>query len=216
VKHRRRRSIGLSFARAWMNLRQWRYPSAFWIPDPDREPEAVDPGPSTPPHAETAPGVAERRPDAELLVLLVETATHVWRVRRRTSQLDRESLPRELKQIHRHVEAAWDTFHAAGLEVRDHTNARYVAGMALRVLAFQPTEGVGVEVIQETLKPSIYFRDRLLQRGEVIVATPQAAEPTSTPPLDPPAAETSAGISPSAGSDPPPAPESDLNAPHRN
>ena len=45
--------------------------------------------------------------------------------------------------------------------------------MALDVLAFQPEVSVQDEIITETIKPSIYYQDKLIQRGEVVVSMPK-------------------------------------------
>jgi len=80
--------------------------------------------------------------------------------------------PEEMRKLNRYVESAWDLLAGAKVEVQDLVNEKYVDGMALKVVAFQPTEGFGARTIAETIKPSVLYRDHLIQQGEVIVATP--------------------------------------------
>jgi len=51
--------------------------------------------------------------------------------------------------------------------------------MALRVIAFQPTAGITREIITETIKPTIYRNDTIVQIGEVIVAVSEPAAKAS-------------------------------------
>jgi hypothetical protein len=61
---------------------------------------------------------------------------------------------------------------AAGIEVIDHTDTPFEAGMQVKVLAFEPRPGISRDRIVETIKPSVYHRSQLIQMGEVIVASP--------------------------------------------
>jgi hypothetical protein len=112
----------------------------------------------------------------ELLSLLTDVTTGLWRLKRKMAPPGQTEAPAELKRLYRYVESAWDTLASGKVEVRDPTGERYVDGMALKVIAFQPTEGTVEETIAETIKPSIFYRDQLVQRGEVIVATPPKHE----------------------------------------
>ncbi|MBK8976386.1 MAG: hypothetical protein IPM29_10690 [Planctomycetes bacterium] len=105
--------------------------------------------------------------------LLSDVATGIWRARRKMLPDGASEPPPELRSSWRHLESVWDALACHGVEVRDHTGERYVAGMALRVIAFQPTVGVQGERIIETIKPTVYCQDHLIQRGEVVVGTAQ-------------------------------------------
>jgi hypothetical protein len=48
--------------------------------------------------------------------------------------------------------------------------------MSLKVVAFQPTPGIGRERVIETIKPTIYFKGKAIQMGEVIVGRPDGAK----------------------------------------
>lgn len=108
--------------------------------------------------------------------LIADIATGVWRMRNKFLMVNVTDLPNEIKKAYRHLDSIWDTLTIAKVEIRDHTNEKYVPGMALKVIAFQPTSCVLTETIRETIKPSVFYKDTLIQAGEVIVATPDTAE----------------------------------------
>jgi hypothetical protein len=112
-----------------------------------------------------------------LLHVLADVTTGIWRMRKKTAGIGGEVSP-ELRATIRHLESTWDVLAGAGIEVGDLAGEKYVNGMALRVIAFQPTEGVQIETIAETIKPAVFYKKNLIQMGEVIVATPVEANRT--------------------------------------
>jgi hypothetical protein len=116
-----------------------------------------------------------------LLGTLAAVATAVWRVRSRLDTVAPSSLPSALRHLPRHVDAAWDALLSAGLDVTDPKGQRYVPGLAVNPVAFQPVDGVDIDVIAETLKPSIQYQSMLIQRADVIVARPpgESSAPTN-------------------------------------
>ena len=109
--------------------------------------------------------------------LIAHVATGLWRIRRKMVSEGAADLPAEMAAACRHLEATMDVLKDGKVEIRDHANEKYVTGMALKVVAFQPTPGIQFEMIAETIRPSVFYRGALIQRAEVIVATPE--QPTS-------------------------------------
>jgi len=105
---------------------------------------------------------------------LAEVATGLWRLRQRMVEPDTGRPLEEMRRAFRHLESVWDALAAAGVEIQDHTGAPFHTGLALDVLAFQPTAGVERERVIETIKPSVYFKGRAVQMGQVIVGTPES------------------------------------------
>jgi hypothetical protein len=119
----------------------------------------------------------------KLLHVLADVTTGIWRMRRKMAGVGSGSeVPTELRAPLRHLESTWDILAGAGVEVGDPAGQKYVNGMALRVIAFQPTEGVQIETIDETIKPTVFYKKNLIQMGEVIVATPVEANRTPETP----------------------------------
>ena len=109
----------------------------------------------------------------ELKKLLADVATGIWRIKNKLSAVDIEAFSDDVKKACRHLESTWDALSSAKVEVRDYTKEKYVTGMALNVIAFQPSSSVKTEIITETIKPSIFYKGKLIQMGDVIVETPE-------------------------------------------
>ena len=90
----------------------------------------------------------------------------------------RNALGRLLKGI--------DAIKLAGIEIEDRTNMRYPegGGNLMKPINFVPTEGLTYHKVTETTKPIIFYKDQLIQPGEVFVAVPMepaAAGTTQAP-----------------------------------
>lgn len=106
---------------------------------------------------------------------LAEAATSLWRAQRKLTQAGRSA---ENRQTGRYLRTCAEALAAAGLVVQEHDGTTFNAGRALDVLVYQDDPAVTEETIVETVRPSVYYRDRQIQRGEVIVARPTADEST--------------------------------------
>jgi hypothetical protein len=112
--------------------------------------------------------------------LLREVGTGLWRVREKMIETEsREPLP-EMRRAYRHVEALVDTLAQAGVRIQDHTDEQVPAHgiYALKAVAYEPVSGLACERVIETIKPTIYFGDRIIQVGEVVVGTPLISKRT--------------------------------------
>jgi len=112
--------------------------------------------------------------EEELLDMAVDVGTLVWRIQHRLAATGELSKP--LQRLSRDVERTWDALTQGGIEIKDHTGGDYEGGMALRVITSQPVSGLARRQIIETLKPTIYYRDRIIQMGEVIIGIPEETE----------------------------------------
>lgn len=106
------------------------------------------------------------------LAKLIPVVDSLWKADARWSKADPSEQGGGLKHLGRNLKAGLDSLHSAGFEVKDHTNERYVEGTRIEVLAFQPVDGIAFSMVIETLKPTIYFMDRLVRPGQVIVGKP--------------------------------------------
>ena len=162
------------------DVRQWLcYPQEFRIS------AAKYPGLSEPLEALAAlaePTSTSSQPtskkEEELLDMAADVGTLVWRIQHRLAATGELSKP--LQRLSRDVERTWDALTQGGIEIKDHTGGDYEGGMALRVITSQPVTGLALRQIIETLKPTIYYRGRIIQMGEVIVGVPEKTE-TSEP-----------------------------------
>ena len=56
--------------------------------------------------------------------------------------------------------------------IKDHTGEIFDYGLPLNVVTTQPSPGITKERVLETLKPTIYWQEQMIQMGEVVIATP--------------------------------------------
>ncbi|RBQ16284.1 hypothetical protein DP939_30415 [Spongiactinospora rosea] len=158
----------LSSVRA--QIRQLRYPREFriraeaWPGDvlaafertlAGESPAGASPEPADAPE-DTFPGPS-----------LADVVTSIWRLERRLRRL-----PGDTRTVTRHLEAAWDTLTQAGVKIQDHLDDPFDPGLSIKVLSYQPAPDLDRERVVETIRPSVYLNDQVIQRGEVIVGTP--------------------------------------------
>lgn len=134
------------------------------------------------PTAEDRSAIQLQRTEKEQTRLLADLATNLWRLRGRMVDPTTGTARDQVRREYRHVETMWDALTQSGIEVQDHTGARFEIGMALKVLTYQPVTGLSQERVRETIKPSIYQRGKPIQVGEVIVECPEKTNPEQSSP----------------------------------
>lgn len=115
---------------------------------------------------------SEPEPDLDEKTL-VEAATNLWRAQRKLAQ-DAEG--RYTRPAGRYLGLCRDSLSDIGLVVQDHDGDPYHSGRSLEVLAFEDDPSADAERVLRTVRPSIYFRDRHIQTGQVIVGCPVAEQ----------------------------------------
>jgi hypothetical protein len=158
----------------WDDIRQLRYPPEFRIPKPKWSSVEEIRGIlltllSTP---AGQPRPTEDATKLEGLALQIGNA--LWRIQQRFVDRSSGKLREEYKKLARHVESISEALGTVEVQIQDHTNQRFVTGLALDVIAFEPCEDIDQEIVIETVAPSIYVGDKKLQTGKVIVGTPAA------------------------------------------
>lgn len=164
------------------SLRQRMFPRELRIPRPAWPAEVLDalrglafagpegdgPGPS--------PEEVVR--EEEWLAFLADLGTGLWRVRQKLIDSETGRPPEELRRAFRHLESVWDALSGQGVKIQDHTGEPVPehGAYGLEALAYEETPSVTRDTVAETVRPSIFYRDRMIQMGQVIVATPQQAK----------------------------------------
>ena len=108
----------------------------------------------------------------DMFKLLAQAATGIWRTAQKVEKSGMDHMGDELRRISRPLESTLMKIEQSGVRISDLTGTPYVVGMVEKVMAFQPTGGLEREMIIETVKPTIFYRDELIQVGEIIVGTP--------------------------------------------
>lgn len=131
--------------------------------------------PESPP---AAPATSAPAPNREQIVAI---ATNMWRAK--TKLVDAATgLPHEeTKRTYRHVESTLDALTEMGVVIRDLLNEPYDPGLPVSVLTYQPTAGLARDTIVEVVRPTVLWRDEVVQVGEVVVGTPLEDSSLKTP-----------------------------------
>lgn len=101
-----------------------------------------------------------------------DLATHVWRARNRIGAAPPEVTRRAL----RHLDAAMETLRDLDVTSKDWLNEPYDPGLPLKVISFQPAAGLVRDTVIEVVRPAVFWRQRLVQSGEVVVGRPPEDE----------------------------------------
>lgn len=136
-----------------------------------------DPSPGVPagtPKAD-APPVEEVAIPMPIAKALVTIANHAWKAASRSSNPDSSESASDLKRVQRSLAGIMDALKDIGIEVRSHTGDTFDYGLPLKVITAQPTPGIEKEVVIETLRPTLFWNNNIVQMGEVIIATPVKA-----------------------------------------
>jgi len=113
-------------------------------------------------------------PPTDYLKTLVSIATNTWRAKTKMVDASTGQIREDLRRIDRHIEAIYRALAGAGISVRDHTGDPYDEGQPMKVVASKPVPGLARKYVSETLLPSIFWNNRLLQNGEIEIAIPSA------------------------------------------
>jgi hypothetical protein len=117
--------------------------------------------------ASAEPGVP-----TDYLKTLVSIATNAWRAKTKMVDSTTGEVREEMKRVDRHIEAIYRNLAEVGIVIRDHTGDAYDEGQPMKVVASKPTPGLNKKRVSETLLPSIFWNNRLVQNGEIEIATP--------------------------------------------
>lgn len=111
----------------------------------------------------------------EFQSFLADLSTGLWRLRQKMVEPGTKEPLEEMRRAYRHLESTCDVLAEAGVQILDHTNDVIPEGgiYALKTIAYQPTAGLIREQVIETVKPTVYYKNQLIQMGEVIIGTPE-------------------------------------------
>ncbi len=110
---------------------------------------------------------------------LAALATNVWRARAKLIDSSTNQPYADARRAMRHIEASLEGLQQLHVVIKDFSNEVFDPGMPLKVLAYQPSEGIIRDTVIEVLRPTILWQDKVLQLGEVVVGTPENAKPIS-------------------------------------
>jgi hypothetical protein len=129
-----------------------------------------------------AGGAGEAGLDARWARVFADLATCLWRLRQKLAAPGTDDALPGMEQAWRHFESAWAVLADAGFRVAAHDGEPVPEGgvYALRTIATETVPGLARAQVLETIKPSIYLHDRVVQPGEVVVGVPADEPPPAT------------------------------------
>jgi hypothetical protein len=104
-----------------------------------------------------------------------DIANAVWNLDQRSRDPETSERKDGFRPIARHIDRLNECLAEIGIEIQSHTNNAFDSGQSIEVLAFQPTAGITMDVVIETVRPTIYLKGHRVQLGQVIVATPECS-----------------------------------------
>jgi hypothetical protein len=107
---------------------------------------------------------------------MADIATNVWKAKIKMLDGASGEVRDEMKRVYRNIESVLESLDEMGLELKDHTGDAFDYGLPLKVITTQATQGITRENVIETIKPTIYWQQQIIQMGEVVIATPDSAE----------------------------------------
>ncbi|MEO3767227.1 hypothetical protein [Streptomyces sp. B5E4] len=192
ARHRARGRLGAA-------LGQWRQPPEFRVPPPQLDPaqtawvaevlaevEAAEAAAAVASSADAETGTADSTAGDSTAGgagsgALVGAATGIWRALRKLDQDAGRLSPADLRQVRLQVRASRQALADDGLEIQEHDGEPFDSGLSLEALVFQDDPELTREIVLETVRPSVYFRGRRIQMGQVIVGRPaQTPGPETT------------------------------------
>lgn len=112
---------------------------------------------------------AQPKSDPQVSDKVGRIALSLWRARRKTRASKDD---KNLRDVGRFLDSAWDALLEAGVEVTDHVGEYVTGGEGFSVLVTEPVGGLTRPQVIETVRPTIYFRGAMIQSGQVIVGRP--------------------------------------------
>lgn len=106
------------------------------------------------------------------LSLFTDIIIGLWRTRKSLVKPGLKEPAEENRMTFRHLQSVWDILIDNGFSIIDHMGEP-VQGRSLNVLSFEPMKDIKEEKVIETIKPTIYYKDKLIQVADVIVGTPE-------------------------------------------
>ncbi len=104
--------------------------------------------------------------------LTISFCVEMWRLEKRLKKLKEEQPSVDLSAFFDQMERIKDLFIREGIVVKDYLEQGYKEGISLRVLHFEddPTLPAGYAKIVETIRPTIFYNEKVIFHGEVVVA----------------------------------------------
>jgi|SRR5579872_710451 len=124
---------------------------------------------------DASPTAGPPSPGAESTDVLIGLSQLVWKIRHAMVPFGEPMLgaaPTDgARRAFPPLVRAWELLEANGIKIIDHTGSPYRSGMGV-IPVFEKSPDLAEEIIIDTMRPTIYHHDQLVQAGHVVVGTP--------------------------------------------
>jgi hypothetical protein len=103
---------------------------------------------------------------------LAKIATSTWKAKTRLERASLAMIQGDMKRLAGDIDRIWQALMEMGIEIDDHKDKAFDYGSLLKVVTTQPMPGITKEKVIETFKPTVYWQKKIIQIGEVEIATP--------------------------------------------
>jgi hypothetical protein len=110
--------------------------------------------------------------ETDYFKVMLAIATNAWRARRETLDPHTGEVRPDMLPIAAHIDAIYRDLAGFGISISDHTGEAYEEGQAMKVLNSVPTAGLDRTRVSQTILPSVFWNNRLIQSAEVEIAVP--------------------------------------------
>jgi hypothetical protein len=121
---------------------------------------------------------------AGLAQQLASLATIGWKMQKRVIDAESGDIRDNFdasdgRKLGRDVQSLLSLLSDMGITIRDRTGQSFDYGMPEKVIDAKPQPGISKERVTETLRPTVtwtthFFKEAMIQKGEVIIQTPEA------------------------------------------
>lgn len=104
--------------------------------------------------------------------LVTSLCVEMWRMEKRLKKLHEEKPDIDLGSFFDQMQRIKDICGREGVVVKDYSEENYKEGISLKVLHFEddPSLPPGISKIVETVRPTVFYNDKVIFHGEVVVA----------------------------------------------
>ena len=108
----------------------------------------------------------------DMIEAVANVAVDLWKLDQRLKAQENKIETAVYQTLHRPLESAIQKMKQKGINIIDHINTAYDPGMDEKVLTTEERAGSSFDLVAETIKPTIFYKDSIIGRGEIIVGVP--------------------------------------------
>ena len=103
-------------------------------------------------------------------------ATSAWRAKAKMVDATTGEVHREMARVYKDIERIYRHLEEIGFTIKNHTGDPYDDGQPMKVITSQPRQDATRKYVLETLLPTVYWNDRIIQHGEIEIAIPATSD----------------------------------------